>query len=165
MKSLTIHGLLLTLALMSLGVIALAAAWGGRLGQENRKPVTIALEHRLPVTLTVGFSMQREVRLVDIMHDSAETLFLSVPRDWHRTEVRGAALASVSAEPAALGFVRWHLPARAGISFRTGGTWRQLSVENPGGVPLTLKVTVVDLESNTASHDVLLVKDETVVVP
>lgn len=162
-SSLLTHGRILGLSLALIAVLGFHAAWSrGR--QEPLIPI-VAVEHTFPLSLTLRLSMGGSTRLIDLKSDHSEALLISVPADWKRTEVRGAALQSVTAEPPALGYIRWRLPGRASVTFRTEGTWRRIAVNNPSGVPLTLRLTAVDLERETAEHDVIIVKDEPALVP
>ena len=97
--------------------------------------------------------------MIELTHDAKDMIFLSVPADWQRTEVRGVTLASVVAEVPALGFVRFHLPPRAAISFVTSGTWQHLTLENPDRILMTVKMTSVDSDKKSVTKDVILVKE------
>ena len=165
MASLSLHGKVIGGTFALLLVFGIAQRWeAGGTGNGNDNPV-IAFEHDSPVTFSLTFSKRGTVRVMDIGHSAKETVFVSVPQDWHRTEIRGVALSAVTAQPPELGFVRFTLPPHAGISFRAEGTWSHLTLENPGHVPMTLKMTTVDADKNSSAHDVILMKDQEVRVP
>lgn len=157
----------LTLALSLLLLLAL----GSGITRQSKRTATLrhppllAIEHDAPLTVSFTLSRKGTARLIDIDHDTDNTIFVSTPAHWQRGEVRGAKLKDVTSEPPAAGFVRWTLPPHAGVTFKTAGEWSQVRVANPSGIPLTLRLTGVDLATQRATHDAVLVKDETVTVP
>ncbi len=164
MASLSLHGKVIGGTLVFLLLFAVGSQWSQGTGSAEDDPV-IAFEHGSPVTFSLTLSRRGSVRVVDIDHDAKETIFVSVPQDWRRTEVRGVPLTSVTSQPPELGFVRYTLPSRAGISFRSEGNWEHLTIENPRHVPMTLKFTGVDADKNTSVQEVRLIQREGVRVP
>ena len=165
MASLSLHGKVIGGTFALLILFGVAQRWSADgTGAEKENPV-IALEHGSPVTFSLTLNKRGSVRVVDIDHTAKDTVFVSVPEHWRRTEIRGVALAAVTAEAPQLGFVRYTLPARAGITFRSEGTWEHITVENPRHVLMTLKFTGVDADKNISTHDVVLIKDQKIIVP
>ncbi len=157
MTSLSLHGKTLALSLLLLFAIAMTVRWATFSRENATMPPLIVVEHEVPLTVTLRLSMRDASRVVDVAHDGAQTIFLSVPEDWKRTEVRGVPLTAVTASETAMGFTRWALPAKAQISLRTTGYWRQVTMRNPSRIPLQLSLTTVDLDTNRAIHDVFLI--------
>jgi hypothetical protein len=92
-------------------------------------------------------------------HDAAETIYVSVPSDWSRREVKGASLADVIADQPTFGFTRWHLPPGTTISFALRRPPASILFHNPSGVPVQVRLTRVDIEEKTIDRMNILVKD------
>jgi hypothetical protein len=127
--------------------------------------IDIGIEHSHTGTLAITVTRSDGARLIEVTNKNAESYALSLPEDWRRGEVRGAKLAAVTAEKPSFGYVRWMLPAYATVDFTTGKPFARLTLHNPKGAPLSVDFTQVDLLQNTGTHDVYLLKDETVTVP
>ena len=165
MASLSMHGKVIGITLIFLLLLAISSQWSaGNADSETDSPV-IAFEHGSPMTFSLTVSRRGTVRIVEIDDNAKDTVFVSVPQDWRRTEIRGVALSSVTSQPPSLGFVRFTLPAHAGITFQSEGSWQHVTVKNPRHIPMTLKFTGVDGNKNTSVHDVILMKDQEVRVP
>lgn len=165
MASLSLHGKVIGTTFVFLLLFGLGSRWAQNENDAESDSPVIAFEHGSPVTFFLTLSMRGSVRIMDVDHTSKKTVFVSVPQDWRRTEVRGVPLSSVTAQPPGLGFVRYTLPPHAGISFRAEGSWEHIMIENPRHVPMTLKLTTVDGDKNVSAQDVILLKDEVVRVP
>jgi len=157
---LTRHSAIAAITILPLVGWAAYAAASHTLEQRTLKNVEIGVEHALPATLSLTASRGKGQQLMDITNDNNEILFVSVPEEWRRTEVRNVPLATITADDASLGFRRWHLPPKAGLGFTSAHAWKSITFHNPSGIALKLRVTTVDLERDTAEHDVYLVKDE-----
>lgn len=164
MSSFSIHGKMLGLSIVPVLLLGVALALRSASPGEAT-PAMIAVEHDEPLALQLGLSMRGRARLIDIQQSGTRDILLGVPAGWRRSEVRGADLRAVTAEAPSFGFTRWRLPPGASVSFRTSGSWRQITVQNPQHRPLTVRLTTVDLDSDHAEHFVFLVKDEPVTVP
>ena len=165
MTSLSLHGKTVAFTVLPLLLIGLYLSFLHKGEADKTIPPTVVIEHDQPITFSLSLSMRDGIRMIDIAHDSKREIFVSVPAEWRRGEVRGVALNAVASQEPALGFVRWHLPPKAEISFKATGDWRRVTVQNPRHIPLTLRLTAVDLARDHAEHDVFLLKDETVTVP
>lgn len=140
-----------------------AIAWAGHRDESGR--ITIAIEHGSPLSAQITVSKKGKQRLIEIGNDAVETMLLSVPEHWQRGEVRNAPLRAITSDTPEFGYVRWHVPPSAVVTFRGEGNWTALTVHNPTGVPLHIGLTTVDLDADTADHTAVLVKDGPVDVP
>jgi hypothetical protein len=87
---------------------------------------------------------------------------LSVPSTWVRREVKNAPIHTVTSEAPSLGFTRWKLPARAGISFRIPDAPDSMILHNPSEVQMKLDLVQVDLLTEEVERDILLIQEDTV---
>lgn len=127
--------------------------------------VDIGVEHRESMTLEVTVTSNDLLRMVTLKNDALEPIALSVPTDWKRGEVRNVPLKSITADEPSFGYVRWHLPANASVSYTTKQPFQHLSVHNPSGIPLKIRATLVDLLKNTGEHQVYLVQEGSAKIP
>ena len=121
--------------------------------------VELGIEHVAPLALSVEMSTREDKSIVDISHDGDEKIFVSVPADWERREVRRASLDSVVADGTGLTYRRWHLPAGSAVSYRVPYIIGGMTVHNPSEVPMKVKLTRVDLNEDTVTRDILLIKE------
>jgi hypothetical protein len=137
--------------------------------QQPRNPsipsLDIGIEHAATMTLSMTITQNDTQRMLDISNDTVEPIAVSVPTDWKRGEVRNVPLASVTADAPSFGYVRWHLPKDASVSFGTNHPFEHLNLHNPSGVPLKINAILVDLQKNTGDHQVYLVKEGAVMIP
>ncbi|MDD5623856.1 MAG: hypothetical protein PHI23_04060 [Candidatus Peribacteraceae bacterium] len=129
---------------------------------ETNMKADIGVEHTGPLSLSLSLSKGEGSGIADIGQYGEETIAVSVPADWQRREVRGAPLASVTADPSTFGFTRWHLPPGTVISFGVPVSPASLILHNPSGVPLKVTLTRVDLEAQSVERDVVLVQESSV---
>ncbi|OGJ56215.1 hypothetical protein A3D88_02990 [Candidatus Peribacteria bacterium RIFCSPHIGHO2_02_FULL_52_16] len=123
-------------------------------------PAEIGVEHTMPATLALTLAVTDEAKgILEVSHDAAETVFVSLPETWILWEVRGKALADIKEDAPSFGFIRWHIPAGATLSFRLEEIPSSLSAENPSGVSLKIQLTTVDLVSEHVGRNVILVKN------
>lgn len=118
-------------------------------GLSRKKPAQsgadIAIEHNEAMTVTISRSSGRRDGIIEFTGEGADSR-LSVPFAWKRREVRGAELSSVSADPPAMGFTRWHVPEGATLSFRVTGN-PSLTVRNASAAPLLLIGKKADMKT------------------
>lgn len=131
-------------------------------GQLSRTVVDIGVEHSKPLSLSLEVAVLHDNAVAEFYSESEETILISVPSTWVRREVKHAQLSEVTSEAPALGFTRWTLPPRAGISFRVPQTPDSLILHNPTGVQMMLSLTQIDLPTETVNEDVVLVQGNTV---
>lgn len=131
-------------------------------GSLHRTVVDIGIEHQRPLSLGLEVGVNGNIAVAEFYSQSDETILISVPSTWIRREVKNASIDQVVAEPPSLGFTRWSLPPRAGISFRINDTPDSVILHNPSGVQMKLDLAYVDLETDTVEKDVLLIQEDTV---
>jgi CO dehydrogenase/acetyl-CoA synthase delta subunit len=124
--------------------------------------VEIGIEHTAPVSLSLAMSTLKGKALLDLTQESGETIFISLPENWERREVRNVSLHEVAADLSTFGFKRWRLPAGAAVSFTLPIAPDSLILHNPSQVPLKVSITRVDLETSQVTSDVILVQDSPV---
>ncbi|MFA7681828.1 MAG: hypothetical protein WCX61_02240 [Candidatus Peribacteraceae bacterium] len=122
----------------------------------------IGVEHTLPLALQLDVSVLHGHGLLDVTHVGDENIALSVPEEWKRREVRNVPLQAVTADAPSFGFVRWHLPAGATVSFMLPRYPQTLLLHNPSNVELKVTMARVDLEKNTVERDVILIQNSPV---
>jgi hypothetical protein len=120
--------------------------------------VDIAVEHQSPAALTVTRTADG-TGLTDIRNDAPETLYVSIPEEWLRDEVRGVALSTVTATDASLGFKRWVIPTGATVSFRTSAPWNVLNIRNISEQTMRIAIVTVNLEQQTTETESYLIDD------
>lgn len=131
-------------------------------GTTNGPVVEIGVEHNNPASLSLELSTLGTKGIADISHDGTETIFVSVPSDWKKREVRNAPLQSVSSDPPSLGFTRWTLPPNAAISFAIETAPRSILLHNPSSTPLKVSLAKVNLDTNEVLKDIILVQKASV---
>src|ERR1043166_5831035 len=93
----SLHGKVafVTLGLLILIGIGMAMPY---IGTKNLMPtvIDIGVEHTRPLTLSITLSEGTGRRLIDIQQGAAETIYLSTPQNWMRTEVRHATIEQVT---------------------------------------------------------------------
>ncbi|UPA23023.1 hypothetical protein K8942_02310 [Candidatus Peribacteria bacterium] len=125
----------------------------------------IGVEHTQPMTLEMTVTKNDLLRMIDMKNDTLESIAISVPAGWKRGEVRNVPLKAVVADEPSFGYVRWTLPPHADVSFTSRQPFTQLNMHNPSGVPLKIRLTLVDLLKNTGEHQVYLVQEGSVKIP
>lgn len=139
--------------------------WGITSMQMNKKAadllptVELTVEHEK----AAGISLTRTKDLngpVDLRNDADQTLFVSVPKEWVRDEVRGAPITSIKGEEASLGFRRWSIPPHATVTFLQTGTWNKILIRNVSKEPLRLRVITVDISRGSSAIESILINDE-----
>jgi hypothetical protein len=120
----------------------------------------IAFEHASPLAAHIRMSALKGESLIEVSHEGKETILVSVPEDWRRTEVRNVPLQSVTEEPPMLGYRRWTLPEGASVTYYSKDSPVNLLIHNPGRVPLKVRGIRVDLDTETTLQEIVLVHDE-----
>ena len=126
--------------------------------------IEIGVEHTMPFTFTLSFTRGKGARYIEIGTTADETTAISLPQSWIRREVRHVPLAALKADPPTFGFVRWHFPPHAVVSFRTQHPWDILTVHNPSSIPFEIRVTDVDLATQHVNRDTFLIKDHSIII-
>lgn len=121
--------------------------------------VEIGVEHTAPLALSIETSTREERSIVDIGNGGTEKIFLSVPSDWERREVRRTTLDEVHADGAGFDYRRWHLPTGATVSYRAPYIIGAITVHNPSEIPIKVTLTRVDLDKDLVERDIILIKE------
>ena len=159
MATLRIHTFGALLALFS--VIIIGSQSGDTLATLIQKPVDIGIEHTKPIAVTLEFTKRDGAGLLQIITESEEMVFISLPSAWQRTEVRNTSIEFVTADAPTFNYSRWHFPPNASISYRIpADAPDSIVIHNPSHSPLKLSTVVVDLETGSVTRDVVLMKDE-----
>lgn len=122
--------------------------------------VELAVEHDQAAGISVTRTKDANGP-VDIRNDADQRLFVSVPEEWVRDEVRGAPLTSVQGgEEVSLGFRRWSIPSHATVTFLQTGTWNKLLIRNVSKKLLRLRMVTIDIAQGTSTTESTLIDDE-----
>lgn len=158
MRPTALHGLLI---LASLGaVLAIAFGQGFRLGPPPPAGAAmIAVEHDAPAAVAISVARSAGGRLVELTNSGGKTIFASVPEAWERTEVRGAPIAASERSATAFGFTRWSVPGTATVAFRGADLFDAIAIANPSGLPLSVRLTTVDLGRDATHVQSVIVTD------
>lgn len=119
----------------------------------------IGIEHLSPLTLSVAASTGRGRGILEITHDGVEVVSVSVPETWEQREVRDGSLTDVPSDPPTFGFRRWNIPGSVTVSFLLPSVPDELTVHNPSGISLKIRLTRVVLDTEEVERNVILVKD------
>ncbi len=158
----TTHAAAAGVGMVAIVILTIASVSSPSLASRlQRSVVDIGIEHQKPLTLSMEVGVQHTGANVEFFSESDETILISVPSNWVRREVKNAPIDTVSAEPPSLGFTRWTLPPRAGISFRLSEAPESLILHNPTEVQMMLNLARVDLPTNTVNKDVILIQGNT----
>jgi hypothetical protein len=155
-----LHGKTAVIALLAIAV------WGGitLLSQQKEQVkeavINIGVEHEQPATLILRRSVEGSVHIAEIGNESNEVMFVSVPSEWKRDEVRNVPLSQVTSDEPNFGYSRWHLPPNAIITFDVPYEWHHLVLHNPSKALLKARVTTVDLARERTDTNVYLVTDK-----
>ena len=148
-----------------LAVVVLAASSSSApalLGNLRGTVVDIGIDHDKPLSLSLEVSILEEMASVEFFSESGETILISVPSTWVRREVKNAPIHTVTSETPSLGFTRWKLPPRAGISFRVPEAPDSIVLHNPSRVQMKLDLVKVNLSTEEVERDILLIQEDTV---
>lgn len=119
----------------------------------------IGIEHLLPLSMAIDLSSLEGVGLIDVTNQGDELVYISLPSNWQRREVRYVPLKSVISESSSFGFTRWQFPSKASVSFRIPQDPDSFIVHNPSEVPVKVTLTRVSLDTNSVIRDVILIQD------
>lgn len=126
-------------------------------------PSTIGLEHDSPLSLSVLVAKKPGAGYVSMTNESNETIHISVPSSWTRTEVTGAPLADVSSDIPVFGFTRWKLPGKTGIKMLLPETPDAIFFDSVSEATTAVDLKTIDLETSQVSNRVVLVQKQSLV--
>lgn len=149
--------------------LVLVLLWGilMQLPRDRTRPlpsIDIGVEHEGSAAIALTFAVTSPAPLIDIGNEGKEPVRISLPDTWQRGEVRFVPLAAIDAKESGFGYRSWTLPPRAVLSFRAPSAWNALSVFNPSGTPLFVRVVRVNLTTSTTEHDAYIVTKEALVL-
>lgn len=121
--------------------------------------VDIGIEHTTPLSFDMDVNTIDDWAIVEMTSSSDETIYISLPASWSRREVWNVPLNSVISESPSFGFVRWTVPPNGGVSFDVPEVPSTLLLHNPSSELIKLRLTLIDLPTETVAQDVLLIKD------
>jgi hypothetical protein len=159
------HVKIAVLALLCAGVLAIPTLLASRLQPLAPTEMNVAVEHEKALMLLIRRTIGSGSGLVEFKNGAGTGIALSVPTDWTRVEVRGAALTQASSDALEFGFTRWHLPSLATIVFETPTSPDLLRLHNPSETPIHAEVTRVDARTQKATFDSVLVSDHPLLLP
>ncbi len=151
------------LVLMLLGIVdrVTFATLGSKAAEPT--PMTIGIEHEGPVTLSVLVARKQLAGYTSIINQSNETVHISVPSDWKRSEVTGVPLADVVQDIPVFGFTRWKLPAHAGIKMLMDESPASLFFDSSSLATAAINLQTIDLTNLRANSKVVLLKNQALV--
>ncbi len=127
---------------------------------ESIETTVLTLAYTKPLALSVSVGTRAGGGIVDIAQDGGnETIHVTVPADWQRTEVSGATLEDASATPLSIHWTSWRLPAATRLRFAVPTLPPHAALSLPSALPISLTVTKIDLIAGTTSQSSVLVKD------
>lgn len=156
------RGLAPLLMFLALGFLALLALAKPSSAPEESTGThsMIAIEHTTPLTLNITTITRRNHMLVEVGHDAEEVVHLSIPSSWERKEVRGIPLSEILTGSPSLGFTRMTLPGSGAISFALPSPLLHLTLRNPSGSPVQVRLTHIDLDTDTVDTETLLIQED-----
>lgn len=126
----------------------------------SETPSTIGLEFTESLRLSVLIARKSQTGYASIKNDSTQSIRVSVPMDWKRTEVSGATLAEVVSDEPVFGFVRWTLPADSEIRFLMPKVPTTLFFDTTSKSTAAINIKTIDLGDSSVSDLTVLLKDK-----
>jgi hypothetical protein len=120
--------------------------------------VSIAVEHDASAALALDVTTLQGSAIIDCINEGATAFLLSLPESWHRREVRGARLEDVAPIETGLGYIRWKLPPGATLSMNIPKVPVHLTLHHASPSLLKLRLSRVDLGTNTVERNMILVQ-------
>jgi hypothetical protein len=120
----------------------------------------IAIEHAENASIGLDVSERHGAAILEFTNESSSALMLSLPEPWKRREVRGVRLEEVEQTSTGLGFIRWKLPANATVSFLAQQMPAHLIAHHPSKGLLKIALSRVNLETNSVTHDTILLQED-----
>ncbi len=162
----SVNFLPLILSLITMGGIAMLLQQQHSAKTFGSMRVTeIGIEHKSALRLGMSFTTGSGTGLFEISHDGTETALVSLPDTWQVRAVRFARLQDVPSDPTTFGFKRWHLPPGVVLSLFVPSPVGKIQFSNASLSPVELRIKRIDLQANTATSDVYLVKDQPLLLP
>jgi hypothetical protein len=151
---------LLGIAIIGLFITLTQARNGNH--QDSNDTIHIGIEHVAPLELSLTVSRTVDAALITVGQRNGEEIYVSVPEEWIRHEVRGTELESMTSDPPAFGFTRWRLQPKTFVTFATVTPFTHLVLHNPSTIPIKIEKTLIDLETETVTRDITLIQESPV---
>ncbi len=126
-------------------------------------PATIGIEHDGPITLVVVVARKEKAGYTSITNESDETIHVSLPSSWKRSEVTGVPLSQVTQDIPVFGFTRWKLPARAGIKMLMDAAPTSLFFDSTSATTAAIDLQTINLATLSVSSKVVLLQKQALV--
>ena len=126
-------------------------------------PSTIGIEHQHPLKLSVLVARKVSAGYVSLISDADETIHVSVPSLWKRSEVTGAQLKDITQDIPVFGFTRWSLPSHAGIKFTLPEVPSALFFDSTSETPTSIDLQTINLTRLRAASQVVLLQSQALV--
>ncbi len=155
-------GIQLCIAIITLFVFIGVAAWlrSERINAPNPPgPTIVFLEHEDRTALILRISRRGSGGVLELQNNGTTEVYFSVPDAWERTEVRGVPLQEVAADTPAANYTRWSIPASAQVQW-IASVLPPLMLQHTADIPIALTVTRINLDTNAAENDTVLLTDE-----
>ncbi len=123
----------------------------------------IGIEHDGPASLTIVLARKNTAGLVSIENTSNAPVYLSLPDNWNRTEVSNTTIEKVTNTKTQYSFLRWTLPAKAGMKMLLPEVPSSFTFLSPTGTStVALTVHSVDVVDGTKETQVILLQKQAV---
>ncbi len=120
----------------------------------SRKPLPpqktvldLAVQHTGALILDIDMTTKTGSSLISLTAKAKEPILISVPDTWQKTQVRNTTLAEVAEKERSLGFVQWHIPANATVTFKALNPPDQFHILNPNQQPMQVQYKRVNLST------------------
>jgi hypothetical protein len=126
-------------------------------------PATIGIEHDQPLRLSLLIARKEQAGYASFIHQSDETIHVSVPSTWTRVEVTGVPIGQVRSDVPVFGFTRWTLPAHAGVKMLLPEAPDSLFFDSTSAATAAIDLQTVDLVNLRANSRVVLLQKQALV--
>lgn len=126
-------------------------------------PVTIGLEHDAPLSLSILFAKKENAGYVSLQNTSSESIHISVPSNWVRSEVTGAELKDVTQDIPVFGFTRYALPAGAGMKMLLSEAPGAVFFDSTSDAVTAIDLKSIDLMTSKVSSKVVLIQKQSLI--
>lgn len=127
---------------------------------DRPETLEIGMEYDSDIEMTWTFSRTQSGGFVLLQSDEHSPVAISLPAEWELTEVRNVAYDTVKPGDELMGFVRWELPATAGLMLSVPSLPDQIQFVSPSEHTATLTLNAVDLLSDSIIRNIRLMQHE-----
>lgn len=153
-----------TVALLTAGVVL----FGGNVlalltPADTPETAILTLAYTKPLSLSFSVGLTDGGGVLDIAQkDGIETVHITLPADWERSEVAGADLDDASSTPLSAHWTSWELPPSSRLRFLAPRLPAHAELSLPSGVPLSLTIIRADLDHGTTVRSERLLQESRV---